>query len=53
MCGRAGRPPFDDTGMVVIMTRKDTVVYAFPPPSLLCIGVVIELFFIFTLFFSN
>ncbi|XP_068336136.1 DExH-box ATP-dependent RNA helicase DExH17 [Pyrus communis] len=25
MCGRAGRPPFDDTGMVVIMTRKDTV----------------------------
>ncbi|TQD98072.1 hypothetical protein C1H46_016337 [Malus baccata] len=40
MCGRAGRPPFDDTGMVVIMTRKDTVVDAFPPPSLLCIGVV-------------
>ncbi|KAF5195515.1 Atp-dependent dna helicase mer3-like protein [Thalictrum thalictroides] len=25
MCGRAGRPPFDDTGMVIIMTRKDTV----------------------------
>ncbi|XP_050384222.1 DExH-box ATP-dependent RNA helicase DExH17 isoform X1 [Argentina anserina] len=25
MCGRAGRPPFDDTGMVVIMTRRDTV----------------------------
>ncbi|KAM6572347.1 hypothetical protein CsatA_016427 [Cannabis sativa] len=27
MCGRAGRPPFDDTGMVVIMTRRDTVFY--------------------------
>ncbi|KAL5723867.1 DNA helicase [Ranunculus cassubicifolius] len=26
MCGRAGRPPFDDTGMVIIMTRKDTVI---------------------------
>ncbi|XP_047315247.1 DExH-box ATP-dependent RNA helicase DExH17 isoform X2 [Impatiens glandulifera] len=25
MCGRAGRPPFDDTGMVVIMTRRETV----------------------------
>ncbi|CAM0873087.1 unnamed protein product [Alopecurus aequalis] len=25
MCGRAGRPPFDDTGTVVIMTRKETV----------------------------
>ncbi|KAG6391661.1 hypothetical protein SASPL_149418 [Salvia splendens] len=25
MCGRAGRPPFDDTGMVIIMTRKETV----------------------------
>ncbi|KAF6135019.1 hypothetical protein GIB67_014068 [Kingdonia uniflora] len=25
MCGRAGRPPFDDTGMVIIMTRRDTV----------------------------
>ncbi|XAR51890.1 DNA helicase [Bertholletia excelsa] len=25
MCGRAGRPPFEDTGMVVIMTRRDTV----------------------------
>ncbi|KAK3033056.1 hypothetical protein RJ639_035682 [Escallonia herrerae] len=25
MCGRAGRPPFDDTGMVLIMTRKETV----------------------------
>ncbi|KAI3845328.1 hypothetical protein MKW98_009394 [Papaver atlanticum] len=25
MCGRAGRPPFDDTGTVIIMTRKDTV----------------------------
>ncbi|XP_059294176.1 DExH-box ATP-dependent RNA helicase DExH17 isoform X2 [Lycium ferocissimum] len=25
MSGRAGRPPFDDTGMVVIMTRKETV----------------------------
>ncbi|XP_076925278.1 ATP-dependent DNA helicase homolog MER3-like, partial [Bidens hawaiensis] len=24
MCGRAGRPPFDDTGMVIIMTRKET-----------------------------
>lgn len=26
MCGRAGRPPFDDTGVVIIMTRRDTVV---------------------------
>ncbi|XP_073288785.1 DExH-box ATP-dependent RNA helicase DExH17 isoform X2 [Primulina huaijiensis] len=26
MCGRAGRPPFDDTGMVIIMTRKETVI---------------------------
>ncbi|CAN1322010.1 DExH-box ATP-dependent RNA helicase DExH17 [Linum perenne] len=25
MCGRAGRPPFDDTGMVVIMTKRETV----------------------------
>ncbi|EXC20319.1 putative ATP-dependent DNA helicase HFM1 [Morus notabilis] len=25
MCGRAGRPPFDDTGMVIIMTKRDTV----------------------------
>ncbi|XP_048327606.1 DExH-box ATP-dependent RNA helicase DExH17 isoform X9 [Ziziphus jujuba] len=25
MCGRAGRPPFDDTGVVIIMTRRDTV----------------------------
>ncbi|XP_042463156.1 ATP-dependent DNA helicase MER3 homolog isoform X1 [Zingiber officinale] len=25
MCGRAGRPPFDDTGTVIIMTRRDTV----------------------------
>ncbi|XP_055804712.1 DExH-box ATP-dependent RNA helicase DExH17 isoform X2 [Solanum dulcamara] len=25
MSGRAGRPPFDDTGMVIIMTRKETV----------------------------
>ncbi|KAK8947099.1 hypothetical protein KSP39_PZI006477 [Platanthera zijinensis] len=25
MCGRAGRPPFDDTGVVIIMTRKATV----------------------------
>ncbi|CAA2997100.1 D -box ATP-dependent RNA helicase D 17 isoform X1 [Olea europaea subsp. europaea] len=25
MCGRAGRPPFDDTGIVIIMTRKATV----------------------------
>ncbi|KAI7734384.1 hypothetical protein M8C21_024537 [Ambrosia artemisiifolia] len=24
MCGRAGRPPFDDTGTVIIMTRKET-----------------------------
>lgn len=25
MCGRAGRPPFNDTGTVIIMTRRDTV----------------------------
>ncbi|KAL5793217.1 hypothetical protein ACOSP7_001811 [Xanthoceras sorbifolium] len=25
MSGRAGRPPFNDTGMVIIMTRKETV----------------------------
>ncbi|KAK6798776.1 hypothetical protein RDI58_006479 [Solanum bulbocastanum] len=25
MSGRAGRPPFDDTGMVIIMTRKETI----------------------------
>lgn len=25
MCGRAGRPPFDDTGTVIIMTRRGTV----------------------------
>ncbi|KAL5647406.1 hypothetical protein ACJX0J_041761, partial [Zea mays] len=25
MCGRAGRPPFDDTGTIIIMTRKETV----------------------------
>ncbi|KAI3870320.1 hypothetical protein MKW92_040946 [Papaver armeniacum] len=25
MCGRVGRPSFDDTGTVIIMTRKDTV----------------------------
>ncbi|XP_072981151.1 ATP-dependent DNA helicase MER3 homolog isoform X1 [Typha angustifolia] len=25
MCGRAGRPPFDDTGTVIIMTRRETV----------------------------
>uniref|UniRef100_A0ACD5XKN8 Uncharacterized protein n=1 Tax=Avena sativa TaxID=4498 RepID=A0ACD5XKN8_AVESA len=25
MCGRAGRPPFDDTGTVVVMTRRETV----------------------------
>ncbi|CAL5371830.1 unnamed protein product [Camellia sinensis] len=25
MSGRAGRPPFDDTGMVIIMTRRETV----------------------------
>ncbi|CAA7046606.1 unnamed protein product [Microthlaspi erraticum] len=25
MCGRAGRPPFDDTGMIIIMTRRETV----------------------------
>ncbi|KAK1269112.1 hypothetical protein QJS04_geneDACA005067 [Acorus gramineus] len=24
MCGRAGRPPFDDTGTVIVMTRKET-----------------------------
>ncbi|KAK4367437.1 hypothetical protein RND71_011229 [Anisodus tanguticus] len=26
MSGRAGRPPFDDTGIVIIMTRKETSV---------------------------
>ncbi|XP_024533051.1 ATP-dependent DNA helicase MER3 homolog [Selaginella moellendorffii] len=25
MCGRAGRPQFDDNGLVIIMTRRDTV----------------------------
>ncbi|KAI4366867.1 hypothetical protein MLD38_022679 [Melastoma candidum] len=25
MCGRAGRPPFENEGMVIIMTRKETV----------------------------
>ncbi|XP_050223157.1 DExH-box ATP-dependent RNA helicase DExH17 isoform X2 [Mercurialis annua] len=25
MCGRAGRPPFDDSGLVIIMTRRETV----------------------------
>ncbi|KAL9454808.1 hypothetical protein AB3S75_010249 [Citrus x aurantiifolia] len=25
MCGRAGRPPFNDTGTVIIMTRRETV----------------------------
>ncbi|XP_020251478.1 ATP-dependent DNA helicase MER3 homolog [Asparagus officinalis] len=25
MCGRAGRPPFDDTGTVIIMTRRETI----------------------------
>ncbi|MED6161905.1 Sec63 [Stylosanthes scabra] len=25
MCGRAGRPPFDETGLVIIMTRRETV----------------------------
>ncbi|XP_057523188.1 DExH-box ATP-dependent RNA helicase DExH17 isoform X2 [Amaranthus tricolor] len=25
MCGRAGRPSFDDTGLVIIMTRRETV----------------------------
>ncbi|XP_021313849.1 ATP-dependent DNA helicase MER3 homolog isoform X2 [Sorghum bicolor] len=25
MCGRAGRAPFDDTGTIIIMTRKETV----------------------------
>ncbi|KAF8408273.1 hypothetical protein HHK36_007422 [Tetracentron sinense] len=25
MSGRAGRPPFDDTGVVIIMTRRETV----------------------------
>jgi ATP-dependent DNA helicase HFM1/MER3 len=29
MCGRAGRPPFDDTGMVIIMTRRETVIQYF------------------------
>lgn len=27
MCGRAGRPPFEDTGMVIIMTRRETVIF--------------------------
>lgn len=26
MSGRAGRPPFEDTGTVIIMTRKETVI---------------------------
>lgn len=26
MCGRAGRPPFNDTGTVIIMTRRETVI---------------------------
>lgn len=26
MCGRAGRPPFEDTGMAIIMTRRETVI---------------------------
>ncbi|XP_016186401.1 DExH-box ATP-dependent RNA helicase DExH17-like isoform X1 [Arachis ipaensis] len=40
MCGRAGRPPFDDTGLVIIMTRRETVNRAtfacifYCPPSL-------------------
>ncbi|KAL6899412.1 hypothetical protein ACP4OV_006070 [Aristida adscensionis] len=25
MCGRAGRPPFDDTGTIIVMTRRETV----------------------------
>ncbi|KAJ7560178.1 hypothetical protein O6H91_04G117200 [Diphasiastrum complanatum] len=25
MCGRAGRPPYDETGIVIVMTRKETV----------------------------
>ncbi|KAG0496607.1 hypothetical protein HPP92_001298 [Vanilla planifolia] len=25
MCGRAGRPPFDDTGIAILMTRRETV----------------------------
>ncbi|XP_058088895.1 DExH-box ATP-dependent RNA helicase DExH17 [Magnolia sinica] len=25
MCGRAGRPPFEETGTVIIMTRRETV----------------------------
>ncbi|QHN87395.1 uncharacterized protein DS421_16g554730 [Arachis hypogaea] len=39
MCGRAGRPPFDDTGLVIIMTRRETVnratfacIFYCPPP---------------------
>lgn len=28
MSGRAGRPPFNDTGMVIIMTRRETVITA-------------------------
>lgn len=32
MCGRAGRPPFNDTGTVIIMTRRDTVITPLSPP---------------------
>jgi hypothetical protein len=32
MCGRAGRPPFDDSRTVVIMTRREAVIFlCFPP----------------------
>ncbi|KAH9319133.1 hypothetical protein KI387_020902, partial [Taxus chinensis] len=27
MCGRAGRPQFDDSGLVIIMTRKETHIH--------------------------
>ena len=39
MCGRAGRPPFDDTGMVIIMTRRETVTLSLSlsPPMCVCV----------------
>ncbi|KAH9603029.1 hypothetical protein KSS87_009502, partial [Heliosperma pusillum] len=33
MCGRAGRPPFDDTGLVIIMTRKETIAFMYDGAS--------------------
>lgn len=39
MCGRAGRPPFDDTGVVIIMTRRDTVVHNLSLFILSCVRV--------------